>query len=132
MIVLDTHVLIWWVSGDSRLSASAQQAIEQEMARQGDILVSAISAWEIAMLVEKGRLALTMDLDEWLDTVESIETVTLVPITPRVAVQSTRLPGDFHTDPADRLIVALTRETNATLLTADGKIQAYPHLKWLW
>lgn len=132
MIVLDTHVLIWWVSGDSRLSASAQQAIEQEMARQGDILVSAISAWEIAMLVEKGRLALTMDLDEWLDTVESIETVTLVPITPRVAVQSTRLPGDFHADPADRLIVALTRETNATLLTADGKIQAYPHLKWLW
>ncbi|MGC3874906.1 type II toxin-antitoxin system VapC family toxin [Halomonas sp. GXIMD04776] len=132
MIVLDTHALVWWVSADSRLSAAARQVIEQEMAQQGKILVSAISAWEIAMLIEKGRLTLTMDVDEWLDKVASIEVVSFVSITPRVAVQSTRLPGSFHADPADRLIVALARESNALLITADGRIQAYPHLKWLW
>lgn len=132
MIVLDTHALVWWVSIDSRLSTAARQVIEQEIAQQGKILVSAISAWEIAMLVEKGRLALTMDVDEWLDKVASIEVVSFVSITPRVAVQSIRLPGSFHADPADRLIVALARESNATLITADGRIQAYAHLKWLW
>ncbi|MFC3286354.1 type II toxin-antitoxin system VapC family toxin [Litchfieldella rifensis] len=132
MIVLDTHILIWWVNGDTRLSPTARQAIEQEIDNQGDILISAISVWEIAMLIEKGRLVLSMDLDEWLETVERIDRVAYVPITPHVAVQSTRLPGSFHPDPADRLIVALARELNACLLTADGKIQAYPHIKWLW
>lgn len=132
MIVLDTHALIWWVSGDERLSEPAALAIQHELKNQGDILVSAISAWEVSMLVEKRRIALSMDLDEWLDAVESIERVSFIPVTPRVAVQSTRLPGDFHQDPADRMIVALAREFNVALVTADGKIQNYPHIKWIW
>lgn len=132
MIVLDTHVLIWWVSDDERLSAPAAEAIKRELENNGQILVSAITPWEIAMLLEKGRMALGMDLDEWLSAVESIECVSVVPISPRVAVQSVRLPGEFHKDPADRLIVALARELNAPLLTADDKIQCYPHIKWIW
>lgn len=132
MIVLDTHALIWWVSGDKRLSEPAALAIRHERENQGDILISAISAWEVAMLVEKGRIALSMDLDEWLDAVESIERVSFIPVTFRVAVQSARLPGGFHQDPADRMIVALAREFNAALVTADGKIQNYPHIKWIW
>lgn len=132
MIVLDTHALIWWVSGDDRLSEPAALSIQHEQENQGDILISAISAWEVSMLVEKGRIALSMDLNEWLDAVESIERVSLIPITPRVAVQSTRLPGNFHQDPADRMIVALARELNVALITADGKIQDYPHIKWIW
>lgn len=132
MIVLDTHVLIWWVNGDDRLSKPGRKAIEDTLAADGQVLVSAITAWEIAMLVERDRIALAMDLDEWLATVASLEGVTLVPVTSQVAVQSATLPGDFHKDPADRMIVALARERNAVLVTADDKIQRYPHVRWVW
>lgn len=133
MIVLDTHALVWWVNGDDRLSAHARERIEQTIASAGRrVLVSAISAWEIAMLVERGRIALAMDLDEWLQAVESLEGVALVPVSAQVAVQSATLPGDLHKDPADRMIVALARERNAVLITADDKIQRYPHVRWAW
>lgn len=132
MIVLDTHALIWWVTGDSQLSAPARAAIEGAVDAGQRVLVSAISAWEIAMLVERGRIALAMDLDEWLAAVESLDGVSIVPLTAHVAVQSATLPGDFHKDPADRMIVALARERNAALVTADEKIQRYPHVRWVW
>lgn len=133
MIVLDTHALVWWVNGDDRLSARARELIEQSVASTNRrVLVSAISAWEIAMLVERGRVALAMDLDEWLLAVESLEGVALVPLSAQVAVQSATLPGEFHKDPADRIIVALAREQNAVLVTADEKIQRYPHVRWAW
>ena len=132
MIVLDTHALIWWVNGDERLSGTSSKAIAAEESDDGAILVSAITAWEIAMLLQRGRLALALDLDEWLATVASIERLSLVPISPRIAVLAARLPGDFHKDPADRFIVALAREHNAPLVTADEKIRAYPHVKALW
>lgn len=105
VIVLDTHTLIWWVNGDKQLSAKAKKAIESELP-DGEVFVSAISAWEVAMLVAKGRLALTMDIDDWLETVAAIEGVSFVPVNTDVAVQSVRLPGEFHPDPADRIIVA--------------------------
>ena len=132
MIVLDTHALIWWVSGDDQLSARARQSIEKELAEGGQVVVSAITAWEIAMLVARGRLALTMDIDDWLNTVESIEGVSFNPVERDVAVQSVRLPGEFHPDPADRMIVALARHHAVPLVTADAKIHAYPHVKTLW
>ena len=132
MIVLDTHALIWWVTGDSRLSTAARTVLDAASQDGGEVLVSAISAWEIAMLVQRDRLALAMDLEEWLRAVESIEGVTVVPISVSLAVQSVNLPGEFHKDPADRMIVALARERNAQLVTADEKIQAYPHVRWLW
>jgi PIN domain nuclease of toxin-antitoxin system len=94
--------------------------------------VSAISAWEIAMLIDRNRVALAMDLDEWLAAVQSIDGITVVPITPQLAVQSVRLPGAFHKDPADRMIVALAREQNAVLISADDKIRQYPHVRSLW
>ena len=132
MIVLDTHALIWWVNGDARLSAAAAAAIKGAAGNEGQILVSAITAWEVAMLVERGRIALAMDLDQWLRTVESMEGVFMVPITSQVAAQSATLPGVFHKDPADRMIVALARELNAPVVTADDKIQRYPHVRWVW
>ena len=84
------------------------------------------------MLVARGRIALAMDLDEWLQAVESLDGIALVPVTAQAAVQSATLPGDFHKDPADRMIVALARERNAVLVTADDKIQRYPHVHWVW
>ena len=132
MIVLDTHALVWWVNGDSRLSTPAKSAIDDVLEQGGRVLVSAISAWEIAMLVVRGRIALAMDLDEWLRVVETLECVCIVPITAQTAVQSVTLPGEFHKDPADRLIVALAREKNVPIITADEKIQTYPHVRWVW
>jgi len=132
LIVLDTHALIWWVNGDALLKPSAKTAIEDTLTRDGSVLVSAISAWEIAMLAQRGRIDLAMALDEWLRAVDHIEGVAFVPITAQLAAQSVVLPGDFHKDPADRLIVALAREQNAVLVTADEKIQRYPHVRWAW
>lgn len=132
MIVLDTHALVWWVNGNSQLSTPAAEAIEAALSEERPVMISAISAWELAMLVARDRLILTMDLDEWLDTVDSIDGVEWVPVTRQVAVDSVNLPGAFHQDPADRLIVALARHENAELVTADGRIQAYPHVRCVW
>ncbi len=132
MIVLDTHILVWWCSGDSRLSAKAESRIEQAMKAGEEILISSITAWEIAMLVAKERLTLTMTVDSWLDTVAEIEAVTFVPLDNKVALESTRLPGEFHKDPADRMIVSLARTLSAPLITADEKILNYPHVKTVY
>jgi len=132
VIVLDTHALVWWVNGDNNLSQVAQSVIEDALLQGERVLVSAITAWEIAMLVERGRMSLAMSIDNWLIAVGSLEGLEIVPVSAAVAVQSTRLPGEFHKDPADRMIVALARERNATLVTADEKIRAYPHVRVVW
>lgn len=133
MIVLDTHALIWWVSDDQRLSLKARKAIEDEMNDDdGHIVVSSISTWEIAMLISKGRLALTMDIDEWIATVEGIPGVQFTPLDNNVAIHSVRLPGEFHADPADRMITALARHLSAPLVTGDEKIRAYKHVNTVW
>lgn len=132
MIVLDTHVLLWWVSGDTaRLSVIAAQAIEQELAG-GRIVISSFSAWELAMLVERGRIALSMDVETWLSVVGRIEAVRFVPVDNEIGFRSVTLPGVFHKDPADRIIVATARKLAAPLITADEKILAYPHVRTLW
>ncbi len=133
MIVLDTQSLIWWVNEDKKLSNSALKAINKEMAKEdGQIMISSITTWEIALLIKKGRLALTMDIDDWVDTVASIEGVHFVPIDNDVAIQSVRLPGEFHPDPADRMITALARHLSVELVTSDEKIRNYKHVKTIW
>jgi len=134
VILLDTHALLWWVQGDARLSAGAAGAIEAERDQAGaqGVLVSAISCWEVAMLVSRQRLALSLELETWLDTVAAIPSVRLLPLEPRTAVAATRLPGDFHADPADRFLVAQARQLDVPLLTADEKIRRYPHVRVLW
>lgn len=132
MIVLDTHTLIWWASGETeQLSAAALQAIERELS-DGQIFISSISAWELSMLVAQGRIALSMDVAEWLSYVGNIEGVSFVPVDNEIAVKSTELPGEFHKDPADRLIVATARKFAAPLVTADEKIRTYPHVRTIW
>tara|TARA_Y100001001_G_scaffold154515_1_gene169332 strand:- start:516 stop:917 length:402 start_codon:yes stop_codon:yes gene_type:complete len=133
LIVLDTHAVIWWVNGGDGLSAEAAAAIDRErMSEDGIILISSISAWEVAMLVGRGRLTLTMNVDDWLETVGRIPGVRFVPVDNQIGVESTRLPGDFHKDPADRLIVALARHLNIPLVTADQKIRAYRYVHTIW
>lgn len=124
MIVLDTHVLVWAVDGDSRLGQTARAAIE-ETERTDRIAVSAITPWEIALLADKGRLRLGRDVAVWIDTALGLPGVRLIPIAPALAIDSVRLPGSFHADPADRLIIATARHCSAPLLTADRAILDY-------
>jgi PIN domain nuclease of toxin-antitoxin system len=132
VIVLDTHALIWWVTGDmSQLSSAAADAIASEQ-KGGEILVSSMTSWEIAMLVAKERIAISMDVETWLSLVSQIENVRFVPVDNEIAVKSTELPGDFHKDPADRMIVATARKFAAPLVSADEKIRAYAHVKTIW
>ena len=139
MILLDTHALIWWADGDhQRLSAAALAAIDQEIETAGrpdgsrGLLVSAISCWEVAMLVNRGRLALSFDVEHWLALLSSHPSVRLLALDPAVAVASTRLPEPFHADPADRFLVAQARELGIPLLSADSKIRAYGHVRSHW
>lgn len=131
MIVLDTHALVWWVNGDAALSKKAKNAIEREL-DGGQIIVSAISAWEIAMLVEHEKLVLSMDVLSWLGNVGQIDAVRFMPVDVEIGVKSTALPGEFHKDPADRMIVATARKLNVPLVTRDEKIRAYKHVKTIW
>lgn len=130
MILLDTHVVIWWVNGDHHnLSKTALAAIENPDQTR---LVSAISCWEVAMLVQRGRLGLRIDVAHWCSLLESIPRLRLVPLSPAVAVAASQLPEPFHPDPADRFLVAQARDLNVPLVTADSKIRTYPHLQSLW
>ncbi|MBN3753265.1 type II toxin-antitoxin system VapC family toxin [Paraburkholderia sp. Tr-20389] len=131
MIVLDTHALVWWATVDPTLSRKAKAAIERELA-DGEILVSSISAWEIAMLVEREKLVLSMDVGNWLAAVGDVEAVRFVPVDSEIAVKSVELPGEFHKDPADRMIVATARKYSVPLVTKDEKIRAYAHVKTIW
>ena len=124
MIVLDTHALIWAVDRDPRLGESAGALIE-ETARTDQVAVSAITPWEIALLTERGRLRLGNEVGAWIETALALPGVRLVPIEPAIAVDSVRLPGSFHADPADRFIVATSRHLASPLVTADRAILAY-------
>jgi PIN domain nuclease of toxin-antitoxin system len=133
VIVLDTHVLVWWVNGGEELTASSKEAINQELSSSaGEILISSITAWEIALLVDKERLSLTMHINDWFAVVGEIEEVRFVPVDNDLAIQSVTLPGEFHKDPADRLITALARRHSVPLITADTKIRNYRHVKTIW
>lgn len=124
MIVLDTHVLVWALHGDQRLGQRARTEIDAA-GRANEVLVSAITPWEIAMLVRKGRLALGRETGAWLEEALALPGITLTPITPAIAVDSVGLPGDFHADPADRLIIATARHADATVFTVDRAILDY-------
>ena len=130
MIVLDTHALVWWASGGP-LSGRAREAIADH-ARSRSLYASSISVWEIATLVARGRLELTLDVVEWVARLEAIETLRFVPVDNRIALAATRLPGELPRDPADRVIVATARSLDAPLVTRDARLAAYPHVETIW
>lgn len=127
MIVLDTHIWVWWVHGDGALSASTRAMLDG--AEQTGLGVSAISCWEVAKLVECGRLSLPCPVLDWIRLALAYPGVRLIDLSPAICVESTQLPGAFHRDPADQIIVATSRFLDAPLVTADAKILAYPHLR---
>ena len=124
MIVLDTHVLIWAMDGERRLGTDATAAITAA-AQVDEVGISAVTPWEIALLAERGRLRLTREVGAWIKAALALPGLRLIALEPEIAVDSARLPGTFHADPADRLIVATARQYGAPLFTADYAILSY-------
>ncbi len=127
MIILDTNIWIWWVQGDPRLLPIYLNFIQQNEA--AGIGVSAISCWEVAKLVERGRLALPISVGPWLTQALAYPGVRLLPLSPEVSIEATQLPGTFHRDPADQIIVATARLYDSPLVTVDQAIRAYLHVQ---
>jgi PIN domain nuclease of toxin-antitoxin system len=122
MIVLDTHIWIWWVHGDPKLSQTAIAAIQ---AHESDVIgISAMSCWEIAKLVEYDRLKLPCEISGWFEQALSYPAVQLLDLTPEIAIASTQLVG-FHRDPSDQIITATAKVYDCPLVTADTKILSY-------
>lgn len=119
--LLDTHAWVWWISGDQRLAVREREVLDNLSPSERPVLAD-ISLWEVATLVERGRLELDMDLERWLAIASAPATVELARVTPAVAAEVARLPERFHRDPADRLIVATARVRKLSVLTRDRKI----------
>ncbi len=129
MIVLDTHIWVWWVDGSPQLPPRHKQLIQDH--EQSGLGVSAISCWEVAKLVELGRLGLDGSIEMWMGQAIAYPGIERLALTPQIAIESTKLPGDFHRDPADQIIVATARVHDVPLLTMDRLILDYPHVRTL-
>jgi len=131
VIVLDTHVLVWWVSGSGRISARAKRAIDQGL-RRGPAVVSTMSVLEIATAVRRGRLELNSPLDQWLTDLRALPELQFQPVSAGIA----ELAGSFDEatpgDPADRIIVATALTLRAKLVTADERLRASPIVVTVW
>jgi PIN domain nuclease of toxin-antitoxin system len=123
VILLDTHIWVWWADNSDHLSNTNRKLIGDSLGE--GLGVSVISCWEVCKLFEKGRLRLAMDLSDWIAAALALPSVILLPITPQIAVESVKLPPPFHADPADQLIVATPRVMRARLLTADQQLLNY-------
>lgn len=131
MILLDTHVWIWWIASPERLSSPARERIDKA-ADERQVHVSSISTWEVAMLVKKGRLELRMDVEEWVARSEALPFLQFIPMDNRIAVLSNQLGDGLHEDPADRIITATALVMGATLITRDQRLRDYPRVETLW
>ncbi len=120
--LLDTHTWVWWMLGDPRLPARERDHLDGLPAASRPLLCD-ISLWEVALLVQFGRLDLADDLETWLGIAASPATVEMQPITSAAVAAMTKLPRSFHQYPADRLIVATARALDVPLATHDSRIR---------
>ncbi|MBI2267423.1 MAG: type II toxin-antitoxin system VapC family toxin [Armatimonadetes bacterium] len=131
MILLDTHVWVWWIGDPERLSKKALTAIENAISLHA-AYVSSISAWEVAVLAKKGRLQLTVEVRDWIGLAESLPSFRFVPVDNRIAVNSVFLKGEVHDDPADRIIIATALALGASLVTKDKRIRGCRWVDTIW
>jgi PIN domain nuclease of toxin-antitoxin system len=129
--LLDTHTWIWWNMNPKKLSKKVKKLIH-DTEGYDELLLSAISPWEFSKLLEKKRLGISCNPEDWIKAALDMPKLRVIPLHPILAYRSTILPQPFHDDPADQIIVASAREENATILTKDQKILTYKHVKSLW
>ncbi len=131
MILLDTHVWLWWLSNPEKLSAKATISINEAVETNG-LVISSISTWEIALLVARGRLQLAIDTRDWVRKTEGLTFVRFAPVDNTISLRSVSLPGEFHADPADRIITATALTMGIPLISKDRKILNYSHVQTIW
>lgn len=131
MIVLDTHALVFFVANPDQLSTRARGRIEEELPA-GGVWVSAISAWEIAMLAKRGRLRLTAAVEDWIARAESIPGLSSMPVDTAIALRAASLPDEYPSDPADRIIAATALLNGAELVTKDRRLRRIENLTTVW
>lgn len=132
MIVLDTHAWVWWVAAPERVPERARAIVEGAVEDGETVRLSCISAWEVALLVERGRLELTMDVTDWVAKSEALPFIEFVPVDDRIALRAVQLPGFPHRDPADRIIVSTALGLGATLVTGDERLHGYEPVRTVW
>ncbi len=125
LLLLDTHVWIWHAARDKSLKKRSVLGEIENARAKGNVRLSAMSIWEVGMLESKGRIRLGMDCLDWVRQALDRSGVVVVPMSPEILVASTRLPGGFHGDPADHIIIATARELQARLVTADEAMKEY-------
>lgn len=131
MIVLDTHALVWWVSDAGRLSVRAKRLIDRALS-DPPVIASAITIFEIATAVRRGRLELNATFDRWFADLRSLPELRFEPVTAAIAVLAGNLDERIPGDPADRIIVATTLTLGAKLVSADRRLRATPKLSVVW
>lgn len=130
MLLLDTHSWIWFAQGNEKIKRSVIKKIEESIQNR-TLFIAAISQWEVAMLIEKSRIILNEPAINWIkQAIEDLH-IKVLPLTAEIAIESSQLPGAFHGDPADRMIVATARLHHLTLITRDTKILQYAQNKHL-
>jgi PIN domain nuclease of toxin-antitoxin system len=128
LIVLDTHAWLWHATDDTRLSRRARAEIENAQT----LGVHPVSCWEVAMLVEHGRLRLRIPVSEWVAAALERPKVELLPFFASAAVRAAGLGKEFPSDPADRFIVATALELGASLVTGDRRIHEWGEIRVVW
>ena len=123
-LLLDTHILIWLAEGTADLDSASVARLE-DVTRADGLAVSPISFWEVAMLQERQRITLSLPVRSWREIVLKTRGVIEAPLTGEIAIESVNLPGKFHKDPADRILVATARLNAWTLATRDDRILSY-------
>jgi PIN domain nuclease of toxin-antitoxin system len=131
MIVLDTHAWIWLVNDPRQLSRDAREAADEAISK-GAIYISSISAWEVALLSASRRIQLTIDVQDWIARSEALPFFHFVPVDNVLFIRSVYLPGTFHSDPADRIIIATAMMKGMPVVTKDDKIRKYSKVKSIW
>ncbi len=131
MIVADTHAFVWWVADPERLGVRAARVMD-DAAEAGGLGISAVTVWEVATLVARGRLELTVPVREWIERALALPGVEPVPVDERIVLEAVLLPGFPVTDPADRMIVATARTLGVPLVTRDRRIAAWGGVETVW
>ena len=131
MIVVDTHVIIWDALKPDLLSKKAKKAMVEANEAEG-IIFCDISLWEIAMLIQKGRISVDTSYQNFVNLVLSSNNYLLKGITPEIAEMSTLLPEEVNLDPADRIIAATSLILEIPLITSDRNLLKAKSLKTIW
>ena len=129
-LLLDTHAWVWWVGSPDDLPPGLRRRVQVALA-EDRLWLSAISAWEVALLVQRGRLVLRYPVREWIARSQALAGLRFLPVDTGIAIRSVELP-DLHPDPADRLIVASAERLGAMLVTKDERLRAYPGVATIW